>query len=580
MFLRKRQRGEIIQSVSSDSTESINFGMADFYANRKKQQPETTNASKLLFQKNRGSRRVKSSPLGVFKSIRLLQNGKRKSALSWFLSLSLVLAFLFYLGVATFDQEIRVKLTSEIELTTTTSHEGKVQMPREGLLERHVIKDQESFVAYDEESGTDDDATNMDEKDVSLTPHYGSLNLLQTAKTRPIVWRTESDPEEEDQLSSEGEDEEEYSVDDDFEEAISYQKECRPTLLETRNHKPACNLFQELDMAGNVANGNAKSIAHGDMTNVFLIDHSTKHQNEKFIFKGIFFHRGKIMDERRWTETRRDAVVGSAAGSHPRIVANYGYCGFNVFQEFMARGNLHDILTSEDPYCREEGDIRDWSKNFPPTLMVPMKLKSILKRPLFDGSRLNVTQKLRISLDMAEATAVLHNNPNGAIVHNDLWTGQFMLDDSGERVKLNDFNTAKFVEFNEQRHAYCPFTLSKPRTDYECAPEDVNLQPSGTERDVFQLANNMYTVLTGMDFYNEVCDFSGKLDLLMADARSFLDPRFENRSYGEGEIFRLIHMCWETNPSDRPSVGDMVRILSEALQNHLEQESEESSSHS
>lgn len=56
---------------------------------------------------------------------------------------------------------------------------------------------------------------------------------------------------------------------------------------------------------------------------------------------------------------------------------------------------------------------------------------------------------------------------------------------------------------------------------------------------------------------------------------SFLDPRWKNVSYGEGKLVELIEKCWEFDPKLRPTSGEIVLFLRDALKKHLEWEREQ-----
>lgn len=229
----------------------------------------------------------------------------------------------------------------------------------------------------------------------------------------------------------------------------------------------------------------SRPIGFGCMNRVWSIERPT----ETVILKGrLPGKHSKALDYRRWAEMQREGIVGAAISWHPRIVSNYGLCGLNVLGEYLNTDSLYEFIKKNDPFCNPTADDD-------PTWMRPMNLHDMKHQPLLDVSGLNVTQKLRLSLDMAESLAVLHNHPDGAIVHADLWIGQYLMTNDGKgelRAKLNDFNVAEFLHYNSEQHDYCPYVPGKPRFDYEGAPEDVHIRvPSGSARDIFRHGQNM-----------------------------------------------------------------------------------------
>lgn len=72
----------------------------------------------------------------------------------------------------------------------------------------------------------------------------------------------------------------------------------------------------------------------------------------------------------------------------------------------------------------------------------------------------NITsrEKLRICLHMSEALADLHGYKNGVIVHQDVQLSQFLLNKDFTRIKLNDFNRAEFMLWDEEAQEYCLYS--------------------------------------------------------------------------------------------------------------------------
>ena len=66
-------------------------------------------------------------------------------------------------------------------------------------------------------------------------------------------------------------------------------------------------------------------------------------------------------------------------------------------------------------------------------------------------------QKLEICTQMAEALADLHGNSDGVIVHQDIQLGQFLYNADKSRVKLNDFNRAEVMLWDEEAKEYCRY---------------------------------------------------------------------------------------------------------------------------
>lgn len=56
---------------------------------------------------------------------------------------------------------------------------------------------------------------------------------------------------------------------------------------------------------------------------------------------------------------------------------------------------------------------------------------------------------------MAEAVADLHGFSGGVMVHQDIQLSQFLFNKDKSLVKLNDFNRAEFLLWDEEEEKYC-----------------------------------------------------------------------------------------------------------------------------
>ena len=133
---------------------------------------------------------------------------------------------------------------------------------------------------------------------------------------------------------------------------------------------------------------------------------------------------------------RMDANVNEKLNGNPRIVSIYSYCGISIIGEAMMQGDLENVAV-------------------PTGVGRPANIPN-------DEHQLNVrntlsgTQKLLLSLEMAEAVLLLHTFPGGVIVHDDIQLSQFLLSSSGQ-LKLNDFNRAEIMLWNDKDQEYCKY---------------------------------------------------------------------------------------------------------------------------
>jgi serine/threonine protein kinase len=132
-----------------------------------------------------------------------------------------------------------------------------------------------------------------------------------------------------------------------------------------------------------------------------------------------------------------DALVAERLTSSPRIYDIYGYCGLGILSEFFPHGDMEDVAVPGEGYIKSE-KLQDGSELQP-------------------QNDLTALQKLEICTQMAEALADLHGNPNGVIVHQDMQLSQFLWTADKSRVKLNDFNRAEYMLWDDEEKEYCRY---------------------------------------------------------------------------------------------------------------------------
>jgi serine/threonine protein kinase len=121
---------------------------------------------------------------------------------------------------------------------------------------------------------------------------------------------------------------------------------------------------------------------------------------------------------------RMDAIVSERLSSSPPIVDIYGFCGLSMMSEYLSMGDLmqHATPGGDRSHPVELNDTEDVDpKNY-----------------------FSATEKLTLSLEMAEAIALLHSYKGGVIVHDDIQLSQFLASKDGY-LKLNDFNRAEIM---------------------------------------------------------------------------------------------------------------------------------------
>lgn len=143
---------------------------------------------------------------------------------------------------------------------------------------------------------------------------------------------------------------------------------------------------------------------------------------------------------------RMDNLVAERLSSSPLIVDIYGSCGLAHLGESMPNGIL-DFVAVPVGY-------RDVQREL--NITIPNKLQPVTNHPLLPMNTLKPSEKLRYSLEMARAIAELHGFAGGVIVHDDIQLSQFLFTQD-MHLKLNDFNRAEIMLWDETDQEYCKY---------------------------------------------------------------------------------------------------------------------------
>ena len=299
---------------------------------------------------------------------------------------------------------------------------------------------------------------------------------------------------------------------------------------------PTCNSFHEVTM---VHSGSESSyLGKG----YFRMAFSIMEKNQPwFILKVMRWRKersstGMFSPEYR-EKTRVDGLVMERLSASPRITDMYGFCATSVMTEPLP------------------GEI--WGE------AVPTK-RTIQKHELRDKEHLDPknkytpTEKIEMALDLAEALAELHGFADGMIVHDDIDLGQFLRTPDG-RIKLNDFNRAKVQLWDPMKKEYCKYYNGgiggKMRAPEEFVPDILN-----EKIDIFSLGNSYYGLLTGL-WPHYFDDNEAAQRKVMRGKMPYIDKRWKDNSFAEGQLVRAIEMCHHREPDDRSDIFAIVKFL-------------------
>jgi hypothetical protein len=323
---------------------------------------------------------------------------------------------------------------------------------------------------------------------------------------------------------------------------------------------PNCNQFHER----HPVNDNQKFLGHGFYRNTFLVDAKT----DPHVLKTTILERD--WNRQRLQHVLTEAVIMDHMTGSPVIARTYGYCAFSIIVEPAPIDISKQILPMTD--------LQFFQGKIEQATLDEKQVDDVY--PL-NQHHLSVVEKLHMALQMTRSIAELHGADTGPILLNDIAVNQWLQTADG-RIVLGDFDNAEFLTFNGTD--YCPMEMG--HLGGFKAPETIPGPTFITEStDMFKVSGLLFSILTGLvPFYHELhmaeVDLferqSGVLNTTVRDQKllrgemPYIDPRYENRSFIEGRLYRIMKRCYQFDPVDRVSIFEVIEYLEETL--HLYKE--------
>ncbi|KAL3013394.1 hypothetical protein AAZX31_06G051100 [Glycine max] len=157
------------------------------------------------------------------------------------------------------------------------------------------------------------------------------------------------------------------------------------------------------------------------------------------------------------------------------------------------------------------------------------------------------------ALETAQAMQYLHDQ-KPKVVHRDLKPSNIFLDDA-LHVRVADFGHARFLGDDEMA------LTGETGTYVYMAPEVIRCEPYSEKCDVYSFGIILNELLTGKYPYIETQFGPAKIAMEVVEGK--LRPLLPSRDDGDqlGELIDLICLCWDGNPSTRPSFATISRSL-------------------
>lgn len=177
-------------------------------------------------------------------------------------------------------------------------------------------------------------------------------------------------------------------------------------------------------------------LSNGYWRDVWLLkDERDNDKPEFFVFKTQRYQHD--FEGRNFDRHRRDAVTTERLTSSPFIMDIYGFCGTSGLFEFADAGSLEDAIWASDK------DVKPWS---------PM-------------------ERVIVSYQVAAALSAVHNYPKEgvpAIAHTDITAGQYVYVEKAGSFRLQDFNRARFIAWNNKTNTSCTYEVGNNPGNVSC----------------------------------------------------------------------------------------------------------------
>ncbi|KAK7583722.1 hypothetical protein V9T40_004685 [Parthenolecanium corni] len=255
------------------------------------------------------------------------------------------------------------------------------------------------------------------------------------------------------------------------------------------------------------------------------INHNEIHQI-KIVGKGSFgtvfkakwrdkFVAAKYIDSAGERKTVTIEIRQMSRVNHPNIIKLYGACTVNpicLIMEYAEGGSLHNVLHGTPVASYNVGHAISWA------------------------------------YQCAQGVAYLHNMKPKALIHRDLKPPNLLLQEDGRILKIGDFGTACDLK---------TYMTNNKGSAAWMAPE-VFEGCSYTEKcDVFSWGIILWQVLTRQKPFNEVGGNAWRIMWWVHQGNR--PPPIENCPK---PLEDLMTRCWSKNSDERPSMNDIVRIMS------------------
>lgn len=131
-------------------------------------------------------------------------------------------------------------------------------------------------------------------------------------------------------------------------------------------------------------------------------------------------------------------------------------------------------------------------------------------------------------------------------------------------IKLNDFNRAEIMLWDEENQEYCKYRNNPGMGDWR-APEEYFDYPIDEKIDIWSLGMNFYALLTGLYPFPEETIVKQVQKRVRRGDVPFVYPEIGERSFAEKRLAEIMQHCLEYNADERIGITELVKMLQDAV---------------
>jgi len=238
-------------------------------------------------------------------------------------------------------------------------------------------------------------------------------------------------------------------------------------------------------------------------------------------------------EARNYDRHRKDALASERLTSSPYVANIYSFCGNTGIFDFANEGDIDSLIWNED-----EKD---------------------------DEYAMPSLQKLELALQISRGIAASHNSDKegrASLAHTDISPGQFIMIDG--LYKLNDFNRARMIFWNNEEDDACPFYVGNNPGKFR-SPEEYLYLGESEKIDIYSMGNVFYSLLTGKwPFENRKTKEAQRL--VKNSERPPIDKEIrESDDPLDVALQKALERCWEQDPVERASAREIEQFLEAEL---------------